>query len=182
MKRLVVLSVALCAFAVSVPVAETAPTQPNGCTVEHLSNAECQGPDFLPAANACEITTWVGNASCELTVPDGVASNAGASTVTHAVLQEATSTWHAEFDYVIRDKGTGQVLFSREDALTTPVGGGPNIPTASFGFGGALPQQGGAEVVCEVTGTHTPAGAAMSAVAAVEGFGQFNNTMRCEVN
>jgi hypothetical protein len=180
MRKVVVLSVALCTLAVGAPAAETAPTQPNGCTVEHLSNAPCQGPDFLPAANACEITTWVGDAACELTVPDGVASNAAASTVAHAQLVD--TNWHAEFNYVIRDKATGQVLFSREDSLTTPAGGGPNIPTASFGFGGELTQAGGAEVVCEVTGTHTPAGAAMSAAAVIEGFGQFNNTMRCEVN
>jgi hypothetical protein len=181
MKRFVLLGVALCALAVVVPVAETAPTQPNGCTVEHLSNVECQGPDLAPAANRCEIPTWVGNASCELTVPDGVANIAGASTVVNAELVDSNSNWHAEYDYEIRDKNTGQVLFSRADSQTTPVGPG-SIPRASFGFGGSLPVQGGAEVVCEVTGTHTPAGAAMSAIAAIEGSGQFNNSMRCEVN
>lgn len=180
MKRLVLLVIALSALAVAVPVAETAPTSDTGCTVEHLQNTECQGPDADPAANACQINTWVDNARCELTVEDGVASGYTASTTAYAALQDPN--WHAEFHYVIRDKSTGQVLFSRDGSNTTPVSGSTDIPSATFFSVDLLPQQGGAEVVCEVTGTHTPAGAAMSALAATQGSGEYNNEFFCRVN
>jgi hypothetical protein len=182
MKRLALLLTALCAFAVAVPAAQTAPTSDVGCTVEHVSNAECQGPDAAPAANACEINTWVGNARCDLTVPDGAASSFTGFAFAFAELQN--DTWRAEFDYVIRDKATGQVLFSQNASETSPVSGGTTVPAVNRTFPAtALAPGGGGEVVCEVTGTHSPAGAAMSAVAAVEGVsGEFNNRLRCSVN
>jgi hypothetical protein len=45
-----------------------------------------------------------------------------------------------------------------------------------------LPTPGGAEAVCEVTGTHTPAGAPFSAFAVTTGAGEFNNVFNCRVN
>jgi hypothetical protein len=181
MKRLVLLALALCALAISAPIAQTAPTQANGCTVEHLSNAPCQGPDADPAANACEINTWVGDATCELTIPDGVASHANGFAFAYAELVDNTS-WHAEFHYEIRDKDTGQVLFSDDREHNSAVGSDPEnaIPSANFTYGALF--TGGDEVICEVTGTHSPAGAALSAAAATQGFGQLNNRFRCGVS
>jgi hypothetical protein len=179
MKRLVVLVTALCVVAIAVPAAQTAPTSEQGCALEHLSAAECQGPDLNPAADFCNISTWVGNASCELTVADGVANTASGFVEAFAELQD--TNWHAEFHMVVRDKTTGQVLFSRDGSSTLPVSQAPPVPSARVGFGAPLTAAGGSEVICEVTGTHTPAGAAESAIAAAEGFGQFNNVFRCEV-
>jgi hypothetical protein len=179
MKRLVLLAAAFCALAIVVPVAQTAPTSAGGCPVEHLSGAECQGPDADEDANSCVINTWVGNASCELTVTDGVANAGNASAVAYAALDGAN--WHAEFDYVIRDKSTGQVLFSRDGSTTIPVAEAGLVPNANFDFGGAFSQSGGGEVVCEVTGTHSAAGAATSGSAATGGSSQFNNFFWCRV-
>lgn len=183
MNRLVLVVMALGVLAIVVPAAQPAPVSDVGCTVEHLSGAECQGPDGVPAADVCEVSTWVDNATCEVTAPDGVASAGSGSAIAYAVLQE-NSTWHAEFDYVIRDKSTGQVLFSEPGLNTVPVSGHPDPPAASFAFGNrAFSVQGGAVAVCEITGTHTPFGAAMSAIAASPvGFGAFNNVLRCSVN
>lgn len=179
MKRLTLLVVALGALAVAVPAAQTAPTQPNGCTVEHISGAACQGPDMRPEANACEISTWVGDASCDLTVADGVADTTIGFLNVFGALQD--TNWHTEFHMVIRDKATGAVLFSRDGSNTTPVSGAPEPPAQSLGFSAPLAATGGSEAVCEITGTHTPAGAAFSADAVLEGFGAFNNILRCEV-
>lgn len=179
MKRLAVLVMALCALAVAVPVAQTAPTSDTGCSVEHLSGAECQGPDMRPAADSCEISTWVGNATCDLTVSDGVANSAIGFISVFAALQD--TNWHTEFHMVIRDKSTGEVLFSRDGSNTTPVSGHPTPLGQTQGISAPLSAPGGSEAVCEVTGTHTPAGAAFSAQAVLEGFGAFNNILRCEV-
>ncbi len=179
MKRLVLVVVALCALAVAVPVAQTAPTQPNGCSVEHISGAECQGPDFAPAADSCNISTWVNNASCDLTVSDGTANITSGFVQVYAALQG--TDWHTEFHLTLRDKATGEVLYSRDGSNTTPVSGGSTPTNQVLGFGDALSVQGASDVICEVTGTHTPAGAAFSAAAALEGFGDFNNVLRCEV-
>jgi hypothetical protein len=179
MKRLALLVVALGALAVAVPAAQTAPTQPNGCTVEHISGAACQGPDMRPEASACEISTWVGDASCDLTVSDGVADSAIGFVTVFAALQD--TNWHTEFHLVIRDKSTGAVLFSRDGSNTTPVSGAPMPPEQALGFSDPLSAPGGSEAVCEITGTHTPAGAAFSADAVLEGFGALNNILRCEV-
>ena len=179
MKRLAVLVMALCALAVAVPVAETAPTSDTGCTVEHLSGAECQGPDAKPAAESCEIATWVGNASCDLTVADGVANSAIGFLTVFGALQD--TNWHTEFHLVIRDKSTGDVLLSRDGSNTTPVSGAPEPPHQTLAFSAPFSAPGGSEAVCEITGTHTPAGAAFSAQAVLEGFGAFNNILRCEV-
>jgi hypothetical protein len=182
MKRLVVVVVlSLCALVFAVPAAQASPTSATGCTVEHVSGAECQGPDVDPAANACEIYTWVDNASCVLTVTDGVASNTSGTLVANAENQDAN--WHAEFQLAIRDVGTGQVLYSTGDSLTVPITQQPVVPAASLGFGNVLSESGGGEVVCEVSGTHNPAGAAMSAIAASAGIqGLFNNSFRCVVD
>jgi hypothetical protein len=180
MKRLALVVTALCALAVAVPVAQTAPTQPNGCSVEHLSGAECQGPDFEPAADSCKITTWVDNASCDLAVSDGVANITSGSVQVYAALQG--TDWHTEFHLVLRDKATGEVLFSRDGSNTTPVSGGSLPPNQVLGWGAPLSVQGASEVVCEATGTHSPVGAAFSAEAALNGFGEFNNVLRCEVH
>jgi hypothetical protein len=179
MKRLAVLVIALCALAVAVPVAQTAPTSDTGCTVEHLSGAECQGPDAEPAAASCEIATWVGNASCDLTVSDGVANSAIGFVTVFAALQG--TDWHTELHLTIRDKSTGEVLLSRDGSNTTPVSGAPGPPHQALGFSAPFSAPGGSEAVCEITGTHTPAGAAFSAQAVLEGFGAFNNILRCEV-
>ncbi len=180
MKRIVLLAVALCGLAVAVPVAETAPTSEQGCTVEHVSGAECQGPDLQPATDSCEITTWVGNASCDLTVADGVANSASGFVKIFAGLQQPD--WHAEFQLVVRDKSTGEVLFSRDGSNTQPVAETQDVPNLPLTFGAPLTVPGGSEVVCEVTGTHTPAGGALSAQAALEGFGEYNNILRCSVS
>jgi hypothetical protein len=179
MKRLTLLVVALGALAVAVPAAQTAPTQPNGCTVEHISGAACQGPDMKPAPEACEISTWVDNASCDLTVADGVADSAIGFLNVFAALQD--TNWHTEFHMVIRDKSTGEVLFSRDGSNTTPVSAGPDPPAQSLGFSAPLSAPGSGEAVCEITGTNTPAGAAFSAQAVTDGFGAYNNVFRCEV-
>ena len=180
MKRLVLVVVGLCALAVAVPAAQTAPTQPNGCSVEHISGAECQGPDFQPAADSCDISTWVDNASCDLTVSDGTANITSGFVQVYAALQG--TDWRTEFHLTLRNKATGEVLFSRDGSNTTPVSGGSMPPNQVLGFGDALSVQGASDVVCEVTGTHSPAGAAFSAAAALEGFGDFNNVLRCEVH
>jgi hypothetical protein len=177
MKRMVLLAAAVCALAVVVPAAQTAPTSEGGCPVEHLSGAECQGPDTDDDANSCVINTWVNNATCDVTVADGVANGLSASAVAYAALQG--TNWHAEFHYVIRDKSTGQVLFSRDGSSTIPVAQAPLVPAASFDFSGALTQQGGGEVECEVTGTHSPAGAPTSGGAT--GLQEFNNFFWCRV-
>ena len=132
MKRLALLVVALGALAVAVPTAQTAPTSDTGCTVEHISGAECQGPDLNAAADSCEISTWVGNASCDLTVSDGVANSTSGFVNVFAELQDDTD-WHTEFHMVIRDKGTGEVLFSRDGSTTTPVSG-PAVPPQNLSF------------------------------------------------
>jgi hypothetical protein len=183
MKRVLLPAVALCALAIAVPAAETAPTSDTGCTVEHVSNAECQGPDADPAANICEINTWVDNASCEVTVADGAATNVTGFAFAYPVL-DASNNWHAEFDLVIRDKGTGQVLYSENGSLTRPVTEHPEepFPPAATNYASTFAQEGGSEVVCEITGTHSPAGAGASAAAATTGFGQWNNRFRCNVN
>jgi hypothetical protein len=179
MKRLALLVVALGALAVGVPGAQTAPTSDTGCTVEHISGAACQGPDMRPEANACEISTWVGDATCDLTVSDGAADSAIGFLNVFAALQD--TNWRTEFHMVIRDKSTGAVLFSRDGSNTTPLTGAPEPPAQSLGFSGPLSAPGGGEAVCEITGTHTPAGAAFSAQAVIEGFGAFNNVFRCQV-
>ena len=179
MKRLALLGVALGALAVAVPAAQTAPTSDTGCSVEHLSGAECQGPDMRPAADICEIPTWVGNASCDLTVADGVADSAVGLLKVYGALQD--TNWQTELHLVIRDKSTGEVLFSRDSSNTTPVTGSPEPPEQTLAFSGPLSVPGGSEAVCEITGTHTPVGAAFSAQAVTEGFGAFNNTLRCQV-
>jgi hypothetical protein len=179
MKRLALLVVALGALAVAVPAAQTAPTQPNGCSVEHISGAECQGPDMKPAPEACDISTWVDNASCDLTVADGVGDTAIGFLNVFAALQD--TNWHTEFHMVIRDKATGAVLFSRDGSNTTPVSGAPDPPAQSLGFSAPLLAPSGGEAVCEITGTHTPAGAAFSAQAVTDGFGAYNDVFRCEV-
>ena len=181
MKRLVLLVLSLGALLIVVPAAQAAPTSATGCGVEHLTGAECQGPDADAAANACQIHTWVDNASCELTVPDGVASSATGTLVAYAENQD--TNWHAAFNLVIRDQGTGQVLYSNQDALTVPITQQPIVPSQSLGFGNVFPEPGGGAVVCEITGTHNVAGAAMSAVAATAGIeGAFNNGFRCVVD
>jgi hypothetical protein len=180
MKRIVLLATGLCALAIAVPVAQTSPTSEDGCSVEHLSGDPCQGPDANPAANACRINTWVGDASCTLTVPDGVANFADGLSENFAELQD--TNWHTEAHLVVRDTATGQVLLSRDLSSTVPVADSPEPPDGDIPFGAALSPLGGAEVVCEVTGTHTPAGAAFSAEAAARGFGRFNNNFRCQVN
>jgi hypothetical protein len=179
MKVLVPSALVLVALVIAVPAAQAAPTSEGGCAVEHLSGAECQGPDADSDTNSCSISTWVGNATCELTVADGVASAANASASAYATVQG--TDWHAEFHYVIRDKLTGQVLFSQDGSSTTPLVEASPVPFAGFTFGGALPLHGGGEVVCEVVGTHTPAGAAGSGAAASSGFGEWNNTFGCRV-
>jgi hypothetical protein len=181
MKRLVVLVLSLCALVIAAPTAQTAPTSETGCTIEHVTGDECQGPDADPAANACDINTWVDNATCELTVPDGVASHASGGVFAFPELQN-NNTWHAEAHLVIRDKATGTVLFTNDGSLSAPITTPPPFPPTTLGFGTTFSQQGGAEAVCEVTGTHTPAGAPGSAAAAIEGFGEFNNTLTCTVN
>jgi hypothetical protein len=181
LKWFVLLAAALAAFAIAVPAAQTAPTSPNGCPVEHLTGAECQGPDADAAANACDINTWVDNASCVLTVPDGVASGASVATIAHAELQP-DAIWHGEVHVVIRDQSSGQVLFAQDATNTVPVAEHPQLPAASIGIGTTFAQTGGGQVVCEVTGTHSHVGAAMSTVAATTGAGLFNNTLECAVN
>jgi hypothetical protein len=180
MKRLSLLAVALFALAFAVPVAETAPTSEEGCTVEHVSGDACQGPDLNPAANSCNITTWVRDASCELTVADGVANNASGFVKVFSELQQPN--WHAEFHLVVRDKATGEVLFTRDGSNTRPLESAQDVPNVPLTFGAPLTVPGGSEVICEVTGTHTPAGAALSAQAALEGFGEYNNVLRCAVS
>jgi hypothetical protein len=180
MKRLVLVVVGLCALVVAVPVAQTAPTQPNGCSVEHISGAECQGPDLAPAADSCNISTWVNNASCDLTVSDGAANITSGFVQVFAALEG--TDWHTAFHLDVRDKATGEVLFSRDGSNTTPVSSGSMPPNQILGFSGTLSVQGASEVVCQVTGTHSPAGAAFSAAAALQGFGDFNNVLRCEVH
>jgi hypothetical protein len=179
MKRIVVLAVALGALAIAVPAAQTAPASDAGCTVEHLTAAPCQGPDTEPAAGFCEINTWVGDASCDLTVADGIANTGSGFVKVFSALQD--TTWHAEFHLVIRDKATGAVLFSRDVTSDTPLAESTTIPDRTLGFATAFAAPAGAEATCEVTGTHTPAGAAFSAEAASNGFGEFNNVLRCEV-
>jgi hypothetical protein len=179
MKRLALLAVAVGALAVAVPAAQTAPTSDNGCTAEHLSGAPCQGPDVRPALNSCEIATWVGDASCDLTVADGVGDTTIGFLKVFSALEG--TDWHSEFHMVVRDKATGEVLFSRDGSTTTPASGSPEPPAQTSIWSDPLTVPGGAEAVCEVTGTHTPAGAAFSADAVIEGFGAFNNTFRCEV-
>ena len=148
MKRLAVLVMALCALTVAVPVAQTAPTSDTGCSVEHLSGAECQGPDMRPAADSCEISTWVGNATCDLTVSDGVANSAIGFISVFAALQD--TNWHTEFHMVIRDKNTGEVLFSRDGSNTTPVSGHPTPSGQTNGISAPLSAPGGSEAGCEV--------------------------------
>jgi hypothetical protein len=179
MKRLALLVVALCVLAVAVPAAEAAPTSDTGCTVEHLTSAACQGPDVRPALNSCEIATWVGDASCDLTVADGVADTAIGFLKVYGALQG--TDWHGEFHMVVRDKATGEVLFSRDGSTTTPVTAAPEPTEHTLAFSAPLSAPGGSEALCEVTGTHTPVGAAFSAQAVIEGFGAFNNTFRCEL-
>jgi hypothetical protein len=179
MKRIVVLAVALGALAIAVPAAQTAPTSESGCTVEHLSPAPCQGPDLEPAANFCEITTWVGDASCDLTVADGIGNSASGFVKVFSAVQD--TTWHAEFHLLIRDKATGAVLFSRDVTSDIPIAESTTIPDRTLGFATSFAAPAGAEATCEVTGTHTPAGAPFSLEAVERGFGEFNNVLRCEV-
>jgi hypothetical protein len=179
MKRLALLVLPVCALAVAVPAAQTAPTSDTGCSVEHLSGAACQGPDTDAAASSCEIATWVGDASCDLTVSDGVANTASGFVTVFAALQD--TNWHTEFHLVIRDKSTGEVLLTRDGSTTTPVSGHPTPSNQTLAISAPLSAPGGGEAVCEVTGTHSPAGAAFSAQAVLEGFGAFNNILRCEV-
>jgi hypothetical protein len=54
------------------------------------------------------------------------------------------------------------------------------VPHLDFSFGGALTQLGGAEVVCEVTGTHTVLGAATSGDSTANP-SEFNNRFFCRV-
>jgi hypothetical protein len=179
MKRLALLVVALGALAVGVPAAQTAPTSDTGCTVEHISGAECQGPDMNAAADSCSISTWVGNAGCDLTVADGAADTAVVFLGVWGALQD--TNWQTEFHLVIRDKSTGAILFSRDGSTTTPVSDSPEPPEQIESYSAPLTVPGASEAVCEVTGTHTPAGAAFSADAVIEGFGAFNNVLRCQV-
>ena len=102
MKRLALLVVAVGALAIGVPGAQAAPTSDTGCTVEHLSGAACQGPDVRPALNSCEIATWVGDASCDLTVADGMADTTIGLLKVFAALEG--TDWQTEFHMVIRDK------------------------------------------------------------------------------
>jgi hypothetical protein len=179
MRKLVLLVVALGALAIAVPAALPSPTSDSGCTEQHVSGAACQGPDADAAANACQIYTWVDNASCTLTVPDGVASNVSGTLIAYSEFQG--TDWHAEFDLVVRDASTQAVLYSNSNAQTVPITERPLVPSMSLGFGSGI--SGGGEVVCEVTGTHNPAGAAMSGVAATAGIqGVFNNSFGCVVN
>jgi hypothetical protein len=180
MKRLALLVVALGALAVGVPAAETAPTSDTGCTAEHLSGAACQGPDVRPAPSSCEIATWVGDASCALTVADGAADTTIGFLKVYATLQ-ADNNWQTEFHMVIRDLGTGEFLFSRDGGTTTPLAEAHEPPEQTQLWSAPLAVPGGSEVVCEITGSHTPVGAAFSAQAVLEGFGAFNNRFQCEV-
>ena len=179
MKRLALLVVAVGALAIGVPGAQAAPTSDTGCTVEHLSGAACQGPDVRPALNSCEIATWVGDASCDLTVADGTADTTIGLLKVFAALEG--TDWQTEFHMVIRDKTTGEVLFSRDGTETTPASGAPEPPEHVLAWSAPLAVPGGSEAVCEITGTHTPVGSPFSAQAVLEGFGAFNNTFRCEV-
>lgn len=180
MKKLVLLVMAGGALVILVPAAQTAPTSPTGCAVEHLSNAACQGPDDDAAADACEINTWVGDASCVLTVPDGTADSVTVFAKAHSVLQD--TNWHAEAHVVVRDSASGQVLLTEDGSSTVPVSGGSLPPAETLNFNSPLSSTGGAEVICEVTGTHTPAGAPFSAQAASTGSGQLNNVFNCRVD
>jgi len=180
MKKLVLLVIAGAALVILVPAAQTAPTAPNGCPVEHISGTACQGPDTNAAADQCEIYTWVGDASCVLTVTDGVASLATVFSQAYSGLQG--TDWHAEAHLVIRDNATGQVLLTDDASSTVPASGGSLPPATTVNFASALSQTGGAEVTCEVTGTHTPAGAPFSLLAAQQGSAQqLNNTFNCRV-
>ena len=181
MKKVALLVLALGGLAIAVPVAQTSPTSESGCTEQHVSGVACQGPDANAAANSCEIYTWVGDASCDLTVPDGVASAVSGTLVAYAENQE--TNWHAEFNLEVRDKSTQQLLYSNQDSLTVPIIEQPIVPTASLGFGNVFSEPGGNEVVCKVSGTHNIAGTAFSAIAATTGaISVFNNTLGCTVN
>lgn len=181
MKGLVLPVTALCVLAIAVPAAQAAPTSDTGCAIEHVTGAECQGPDADPAADVCQINTWVDNATCTLTVQDGVAELATGFADAYAEIQG--TNWHAEFHFVIRDASTGAVLYSEDNSLTVPIAEQPLLPAASNSFSTIMSPAGGSEVVCEVTGTHNPAGAATSAIAASSvGFGQWNNIFRCSVD
>jgi hypothetical protein len=176
MKRFVLFLVALSALAIAVPAAHTAP-ESEDCSTQHLSGDPCQGPDTNAAANACTINTWVGDASCALTVPDGVASRATGSIEAYA--EEQNGSWHSEAHLVIRDVATGLVLYSTDHSQTIPIPEDPIVPASSFGFANTFAQVGGAEVVCEVTGTHNTAGAATSSAGTRA---VFNNSFGCTVN
>src|SRR5207249_5773751 len=63
------------------------------CTVEHITGDQCQGPDIEgqasaafwealgfqepPGDNFCSVGVWVQKATCEVSVPGGVTTNAG---------------------------------------------------------------------------------------------------------
>jgi hypothetical protein len=180
MKRLVLLVMAGGALVILVPAAQTAPTSATGCTVEHISGAACQGPDVNAAADSCEINTWVGDASCVLTVSDGTADLAIAFTTAYSELQD--TNWHAEAHVVVRDNATGQVLLTQDGSSTVPVSPGSLPPGKTLNFASELSPTGGAEVTCEVTGTHTPAGAPFSAQAPTAGPQNLNNVFNCRVS
>jgi hypothetical protein len=97
-----------------------------------------------------------------------------------AALQD--TNWHTEFHVEIRNAATGQVLLTRDGSNTTAVSEGSLPPDQTLSIAGGLSPPGGAEVVCVVTGTHTPAGAPFSPIAATQGTSEFNNVFNCDVN
>jgi hypothetical protein len=169
--------------------AQDAPT----CADDHLTGTDCQGADVNPSANGCEIKVWVGKASCDLIVPDdpgttgtwvrawadqGTAPEADLvvrDKATGNVLMEShltsdpagvdPSTVTASVGRVADDVVQGQtyrLLYDIEFGMTGSVE--RQLVSGTWGTAGAnLGLPAGAEVTCEVTGTHSQLGAATAA-------------------
>lgn len=218
--RHVMLAVFVAAMAVApVARAQEAPT----CADEHLTGADCQGADLDSSPNGCRIKVWVGKATCDLVVPDGAASRAVFGTWAYAdqgtipevdivIRDKATGTvlhnthWMGEPPVMdpsqigtaagrfVDDVAQGRIGYLFQDLVYgIPGSVEGQLVRNTNGSAGTPLSGGGAEVTCEITGTHSVLGAATAAAGEtpdVDLFGQaspglpqrYNNSFDCIVD
>ncbi len=182
MGRLMLFIIASGLLGAVAPATAQSPT----CTVEHITGDQCQGPDIEgqvgsalletlglqgpPGDNFCSVGVWVQKATCEVSVPGGVTTNAGIGWTTNSDGDDPV-TYHI----VLRDAQSGTVLYdSGEQTSGGPfMGVGPWNTNGGNGAGTVIQNVTTDKVICEITGTHSIFGAT---------YLEATNSFSCTVN
>lgn len=173
MKKLLILPVLGLAFALLAPAAQAADPDPSQgtpveCWPEHLTQpitGACQGPDTDPDPFDCQIQVWVESASCIITPTSS--SGTLRSTVpggagwgrSIAFAELGDDQWHAHAHMTITDLSTGQVVAQASDTETSPLSNPSGSKVKGLVGDISVPFNSGGPFLCEITGTHSLAGA-----------------------